>query len=163
MELWHSWLTYLVTCKRSVEKKGSQNKPIQINFKFKKTYQFSISNTIHKRFDIHHRNLILKSKSFDLYHRLATKITMRTSNHFIPERNLVSKSISFVLYQRRVTIENMLEQPWSSWHEIKEKIDSKIEKAMICIKGYHSKWPCLPLATISDLEALDTFQRDIWF
>ena len=103
-------------------------------------------------------------------------MTMRASSHkkwpwstwHIPERNLVSKSISFVLYQRWVTIENMSnpgnnKQLWNSWHEIKEKIDFKIKKPMVCIKGYHSKWPCLPLATISDLEALDTFQRDIWF
>ena len=30
-------------------------------------------------------------------------------------------------------------------------------------KASHSKWPCESLATISDLEALDTFQRKIWF
>ena len=30
-------------------------------------------------------------------------------------------------------------------------------------KTSHTKWPCLPVATISEPEALDTFQRDIWF
>ena len=90
------------------------------------------------------------------------------STWHIPERNLVSKPISFVMHQRRVTIETMSnprnnKQPWSTLHEIKEKIDFKIKKPMVCIKGYHSEWPCLPLTTISDLEALDTFQRDIWF
>ena len=103
-------------------------------------------------------------------------MTMRISSHkkwpwstwHIPERNLVSKPISFVMHQRRVTIETMSnprnnKQPWSTLHEIKEKIDFKIKKPMVCIKGYHSEWPCLPLTTISDLEALDTFQRDIWF
>ena len=37
-----------------------------------KTYQFSFSNTIYKRFDEPHRNLLLKSKFFDLYQKLAT-------------------------------------------------------------------------------------------
>ena len=30
-------------------------------------------------------------------------------------------------------------------------------------KTSHTKWPCLPVATITEPEALDTFQRDISF
>ena len=81
VELWHLWVTYLVILERVVPNKGSQNIPIQVNFKFRKTYQFSFSITIHKRFDDHHSNLHLKSKSFDLYQRLATKASMPTSSH----------------------------------------------------------------------------------
>ena len=53
MKLWHSWVTYLVKCERTFPNKGGQKKPVQINFKFRKTCQFSFSNTIHKIFDDH--------------------------------------------------------------------------------------------------------------
>ena len=43
--------------------KGNQNKSIQINFKFRKTYQFSFLNTSGKRFDDHHSSFLLNSKS----------------------------------------------------------------------------------------------------
>ena len=102
MELWHSWVRYLVTSERTVPNKGSQNKPIQINLQFRKADQFPFSNTMHKRFDDHHRNLSLKSKHFDLYQRLATKAVMPTSSHTQrpwgikqkPLRNLILKSKS---------------------------------------------------------------------
>ena len=119
---------------------------------------------------------ISNSQSLDLYQRLATKMTMRTSSHKkwpwstlnIPERNLVSKSITLVLYQRRVAIENISnprnnKQLWGTWHKIKKNSDFKITKPRVCITGYHWKWPYLPLAIIIDLEAVYTFQRDIWF
>ena len=39
-----------------------------------KHINYPFSNTIHKGFDGHHRNLLLKSKSFDLYQWLASKV-----------------------------------------------------------------------------------------
>ena len=43
----------------------------------------------------------------------------------------------------------------------KRKIDFKIKNLWSGSKGSHAKCPCLPVLTISDPEALDTFQRDI--
>ena len=91
-------------------------------------------------------------------------MTIRTSTHkkwpwntwHIPQRNLVSKSISFVLCKRQVTIENVSyprnnKQPWSTWPEIKEKIDFKIKKVcglyrrlplkVTMLTSSHNKWP----------------------
>ena len=45
----------LVTCERTILNKGSENKPIQINFKFQNTF----SNTIQKRYDNQDRHLLL--------------------------------------------------------------------------------------------------------
>ena len=101
VEFWHSWVAYLVTCEWTVMNKRSQNKPILINFKLRKTYQFQFSNTIHKRCDDHYCHLLLKSKSLDLNQRLAIKAAMPTSSH------------------------NCL--PWNTWHKATEKFDFKIK------------------------------------
>ena len=102
---------------------------------------------------------------------------MSTSSHnkwswstwYIPKRNLISKSISFVLHQRPVTLNTMYnpknnKQPWRTWDKFKEKkLILKSKNLWTASKTSHTKWPCLPVATISEPEALDTFQRDICF
>ena len=90
------------------------------------------------------------------------------STWYVPKRNLSSKSISFVLYQRRVAIKNLSN---TSKKRNLEALDTNSKRKLILksnnfwslSKASHSKWPCLPLATISDLEALDTFQKKICF
>ena len=45
-------------------------------------------------------------------------------------------------------------QPWRTWHNLKRKLILKPKFLWSVSKASHTKWPCLPMATISYLKHL---------